>query len=96
MRSETTDGFWNLYHALAPEIQGQADEAYRQFAADPSAPGLHFESVTPKKTIWSVRVSAQYRALGARRRSDPDLIVWFWIGTHNDYDKLINQLRRRE
>lgn len=96
MRSETTADFWDLYHAVPQEVQRQAREAYRQFRANPGAPGLNFESVTPKRTVWSVRVSAQYRAMGARRRSDPDLIVWFWIGTHNEYEKLLNQLRRRE
>jgi hypothetical protein len=27
-----------------------------------------------------------YRALGVRR---DDTIVWFWIGSHADYDKLL-------
>jgi hypothetical protein len=36
--------------------------------------------------LWSVRVGKQYRALGLDKK---DAIVWFWIGTHADYDKLI-------
>jgi hypothetical protein len=48
---------------------------------------LHFVSknypVTPN--VWSVRVSAQYRAVGQR---SGDEIVWVWIGSHNDFDKL--------
>jgi hypothetical protein len=34
---------------------------------------------------WSVRVSAQYRAVGQR---SGDEITWVWIGSHNDFDKL--------
>jgi len=36
--------------------------------------------------MWSVRISTDYRALGFR---DGDVIVWFWIGSHADYDDLI-------
>lgn len=37
--------------------------------------------------LWSVRVGAHYRALGYE---DPDGIVWFWIGTHADYDRILS------
>jgi hypothetical protein len=40
--------------------------------------------------VWSVRIGDHYRALARR---DGDLIIWFWIGTHEDYNNLINQLR---
>ncbi|MGI8732837.1 MAG: hypothetical protein ACR2LM_06000 [Pyrinomonadaceae bacterium] len=36
--------------------------------------------------LWSVRVGAHYRALGL---DAADSIVWFWIGSHADYDKLV-------
>lgn len=49
-----------------------------------------------RERVWSVRITGDYRALGARRAATSDLIVWFWIGTHNDYDKLISQLKRSE
>jgi hypothetical protein len=39
------------------------------------------------ESVWSVRINLQYRALGRRRG---ELIVWFWIGTHDEYDKLIS------
>ncbi len=34
-----------------------------------------------------MRVGRDYRALG--RESD-QYIVWFWIGSHSDYDKLVS------
>jgi hypothetical protein len=36
--------------------------------------------------IYSVRIARGYRALGLR---DGDLVTWFWIGSHADYDKLL-------
>jgi hypothetical protein len=34
---------------------------------------------------WSVRIGEQYRAVGERVG---DKIIWTWIGTHNEFDKL--------
>ncbi len=39
--------------------------------------------------IYSVRIGLDYRALGVREGDD---IVWFWIGSHADYDRLVSQL----
>jgi hypothetical protein len=42
------------------------------------------------KNLWSVRIGDHYRALA---RGDGDLVVWFWIGTHEGYDDFIRHLR---
>jgi hypothetical protein len=39
----------------------------------------------------SVRVGLAYRALGVR---DTEEIIWFWIGSHADYDQLLRDLAR--
>ena len=67
-------------------IQRRAGEAYRQFLDNPSHPSLRFKQVHPARPIYSVRVSLAYRALGVR---DGNEIIWFWIGSHGDYDRLI-------
>ena len=36
--------------------------------------------------IMSVRVGLGYRALGTMHGED---ILWFWIGSHADYDRLV-------
>jgi hypothetical protein len=59
------------------------------FRANPSHPGLRFKQVHPDPPTYSARVGISYRAVGVR---DGELIVWYWIGTHADYDKLIAQL----
>jgi hypothetical protein len=43
------------------------------------------------RNVWSVQMGDHYRAVARR---DGDLIVWFWIGTHEEYNDLINQLLR--
>jgi len=64
-----------------------ADKNFELLKSDSQHPSLHFKKVDDKRKLWSVRVGIQYRALG---REKPDGIVWFWIGTHAEYDGLIS------
>jgi hypothetical protein len=75
--------FWRLYRQLNPEVRTLADKNFQLLKADPKHPSLHFKKIG---RLWSVRVGAHYRALGLDR---PEGIVWFWIGSHADYDKLL-------
>ena len=86
MKSRTTASFRSAYGQLPQHIQRRAREAYRLFLDNPSHPSLRFKQVHPTRPIYSVRVSLAYRALGVR---DGDEIIWFWIGSHGDYDRLI-------
>jgi hypothetical protein len=52
---------------------------------DPKHPSLQFKKVHPSRPIYSVRISLNYRALGTK---DGDTVVWFWIGSHAEYDRL--------
>lgn len=91
MISHATRRFWSLYHALPAEIRLRADEAYEQFQQNPTHSGLHFKEVNHKRNIWSVRINDDYRVVGVRNGGE---MVWFWIGTHSEYDRLLNQLRK--
>jgi hypothetical protein len=75
--------FWICYNALPVTIREQADRAFEQLKANPKHPSLHFKKVG---RFWSARVGLQYRAVGV---DSADGIIWFWIGTHAEYDKLI-------
>jgi hypothetical protein len=75
--------FWALYGSLPAEIQATADKNFALLKADPRHPSLHFKKVGP---LWSARVGDRYRVLG---RDVEDGILWFWIGTHAEYDKLV-------
>ena len=86
MKSRTTRSFREALAALSPEIREQARDAYRRFMVDPSHPGLRFKKVHPSLPIYSARVGRGYRALGTLK---DDTIIWYWIGTHAEYDQLI-------
>jgi hypothetical protein len=75
--------FWRLYRQLSPQVRALADKNFQILKADSKHPSLHFKKIG---RLWSVRVGAHYRALGLDR---PDGVVWFWIGSHADYDKLL-------
>lgn len=93
MKSRRTRRFRALYDALPERVQRAADAAYAQFATDPNHPGLNFERIQGVKApLFSARVSGQYRALG--RGESADTVVWFWIGTHQECDKLLDQYRK--
>lgn len=75
--------FWSSYRGLPPDVQTLADRAFALLKADPHHPSLHLKKAN---TFWSVRVGLHYRALGIEVR---DGVLWFWIGTHADYDRLV-------
>lgn len=89
IQSLTTPQFWKCYEALPEEIQKQADKAYQLWAINPQAHGLYFKRVGKKSPIYSVRVSKSYRGLGLLNN---DSILWFWIGSHDEYERLLKQL----
>jgi hypothetical protein len=85
MKSVTTRLFRESYAALPDDVRRQARRAWRLFRRDPSHPGLKFKKIEGRSNVYSVRVGLGYRAVGIM---DGSLIVWSWIGTHSDYDRL--------
>ena len=63
--------------------------SYRLWKNDPYHPSLQFKKVHPVEPVYSVRVAIGWRAL--RTKTD-DTMVWFWIGPHSEYDKILSQL----
>jgi mRNA-degrading endonuclease RelE of RelBE toxin-antitoxin system len=87
MISRTNQKFWKAYKQLPEEVRKQARSAYRLFVQDPFHESLHFKRVSQTRALWSVRIGRGYRALGIR---EDDVILWLWIGSHAEYDKLLN------
>jgi hypothetical protein len=83
MKSRAIKSFWDGYHALPAEIQKIADKQYRLWIANPSHPSIQFKKVG---RYWSARITDDYRAVGVK---DGDTIIWFWVGTHGAYDRLL-------
>jgi hypothetical protein len=89
MNSRTTRQFRALFGALPTSVQRQAREAYRHFLQNPVHPALHFKQVHADPPNYSAPVGISYRAVGVR---DGDTVIWYWIGSHADYDTLLRQL----
>jgi hypothetical protein len=89
MKSVTTARFRKAYDALPVQVQHLADKAYAIWEENPLHPSLHFKQIQPDPPVYSVRVSLGYRALGVK---EGDTIVWFWIGSHADYNELLKAL----
>jgi hypothetical protein len=85
LNSRTRPSFWRAYAKLSETNRQAARRAYALFAQNPDQPSLRFKKLRGYDRLWSVRVSAQYRALGERQGNT---IVWVWIGTHNEFDSI--------
>jgi hypothetical protein len=86
MQSQTTRRFWRLFSALPDDIQRDAKRAYRLFQSNPAHPGLQFKKLEGEDHIYSARIGLEYRALAFMKK---DRIVWYWIGSHSEYDRLV-------
>ncbi len=89
MNSSGSERFWKLYSQLPETIREQARDAYRQFANDPAHPSLQFKKVSSRRPLYSARINVNYRVLGIL---DGDSIIWFWIGQHDEYERLLGRL----
>ena len=89
MRSRATPRFWAAYRELPSEIRSLTQKAFRLFQENPGHPSLHFKRVHDRDPIYSARVTLGYRALGL---FENDEVTWFWIGTHAEYDRMLDQL----
>lgn len=85
MISRVRPSFWRYYDHLDPRIRLAARRAYALFLERPDHPSLRFKKLAGYDDVWSVRINEQYRAVGQR---SGETVVWVWIGSHNEFDKL--------
>jgi len=57
-----------------------------QIRTDPRHPSLRLKKVDEQSNVYSVRIGLGYRALGVMEGST---VVWFWIGSHAECDRLL-------
>ena len=89
MNSSLTEEFLACFAALPSHVRENARRSYRIWKQNSSHPGLEFKRVGHSTESYSVRVGIGWRALGVR---DGDTMVWFWIGSHAEYDRLVRSL----
>ncbi len=86
MKSQATPKFWKFYMRLSRNVQQQARKAYQMWKVNPYHPSLRFKRVDDKESIYSARVSNDYRALAFL---EGDMVLWYWIGNHDEYERLL-------
>jgi hypothetical protein len=83
MNHFSTPGFWFHYRKLPDEVRELADRCFEMLRSDHNHSSLRFKKVGK---FWSARVGLRHRALARQRREG---FVWFWIGGHDEYKRLI-------
>jgi ribosomal protein S18 acetylase RimI-like enzyme len=89
MESRTTHQFRQQYRQLPVEVRRQARRAYHLWRRNPNHPGLQFKRVAEREPIYSARIGLHWRALAM---VEEDTAIWWWIGSHAEYDALLKQL----
>ncbi len=83
MKHYASPSFWQNFELLPKEAQEIARKNFDLLKQDPRHRSLFLKKVSD---YWSARVGLNYRALAVECENG---LLWFWIGTHQDYDKLI-------
>ncbi|MFO7447763.1 MAG: hypothetical protein R6W90_15465 [Ignavibacteriaceae bacterium] len=85
MKHYAVPSFWESYEHLPLKIQKLADQCYTILKLNPLHPSLHFKKIGNYR---SVRIGSNYRALAIEH---PDGLLWFWIGNHDEYQRMIKR-----
>jgi len=83
---QTTPRFWKYFKNLPISIQILATKNFKLLKVDPQHPSIHFKKVGK---FWSARIGLNYRALAVEDGSD---FIWIWIGSHDEYERIIHGL----
>lgn len=83
MNHHATPAFWACYEALPADVRALADKSFELANENPKHPSVHLKKVG---RYWSARVGIHHRALAIEGR---DALVWFWIGPHREYEKIV-------
>ena len=83
MRHFASPSFWGCHDALPQEVRELADRNFELLKANLRHPSLHFKKIGKYR---SVRVGLSYRAVAVEV---PEGLLWFWIGSHAEYEKVL-------
>jgi mRNA-degrading endonuclease RelE of RelBE toxin-antitoxin system len=87
VNSELSPDFIKHFRRLPERVKRTAHKNYKLWKANPQHPSLEFKPMKGNENIYSIRVGIGWRAVGIMDE-DENTIVWFWIGSHSEYDKL--------
>jgi hypothetical protein len=83
MKHFANASFWDCYDKLPDSVRSLADKNFILLKENPRHPSLHFKQAGRYR---SVRVGIHHRALAVEAEHD---LVWFWIGSHAEYNRLM-------
>lgn len=83
--------FWDDYEDLPERIQDTADRKFELLKKNSNHPSLDFKPVgeTAHGKLYRAKVTQKkYRTIALR--VEEGVYAWFFIGTHDDYERIIN------
>ena len=83
MKHFASSSFWEAYEKLPKDIRALADKNYALLKDNPRHPSLRLKKVG---RFWSAQIGGRYRALAVEVDAG---LLWFWIGSHADYDAIV-------
>lgn len=83
MKSAVIPSFWDSYNKLSEKVKQSARKTYKIWVDNPFHPSLHFKCINTQESVWSVRITQGYRAVGIL---EGDTVTWIWIGNHDDHE----------
>ena len=91
--SKKTDTFNKLFSRLDKDIQEIAKESFLKWKDNPMS--VHFKPLQQSNnTVYSAQVNSRFRALAKKTTENgKPSYVWFWIGSHEDYNNVLNRLK---
>lgn len=84
MKSSALPEFWDCLETLPPQVRKIARKNFKLWQKNPSLKSLGFKKI--KNDLWSVRAGSGFRALAT---FEDNRYLWFWIGTHDEYERII-------
>ena len=89
MISYISEDFIKCFNNLPGRIKERARKCYMLWRDNPNHPSLEFKRVSRKQPVYSARIGLGWRTLCIKK---DNYVIWFWIGSHADYDKIIDNL----
>lgn len=85
MKHFANPSFWTCYEQLPASIRNLANKNFELLKTNPKHPSLHLKKIGK---YWSARVGRKYRTVAVEIDEN---LIWFWIGTHTEYNRLIRE-----
>jgi len=79
----TSPDFWVCYRILPESVQNLADKNFELLKNNPFHPSLHLKKIGKYRTV---HIGLYYLVIAVEVSNG---LLWFWIGPHDEYDKIL-------